>query len=134
MHKLLVAIALCFAFATSGWAENIVGPPNAIFCNKNANTAVTTGTVQVVASSGNTVINICGYVLAGATAAGTVQLVYGSGATCTTPTTLTVVLTTIVGNVLQDHFSYAWVTVPAGQSVCAVITATASVSVYYSQF
>jgi hypothetical protein len=127
----LAALGLCLPWAAR--AENVVGPPNAIFCNKAAVTAVTTGTVQVITGVAGQVINICGYVFSGSTA-GTLQYEFGTGATCTTPTLLTAVFTTATGVSLQDHFNFAWATSAQGQSLCAVITGNSSVAVYYSQF
>lgn len=132
MKRLLLLLAF-LAFASPAVAENIVGPPNAIFCNKNANSTVTTGTVQLVAGVAGQVINVCGYVFSGASV-GTVQFQFGTGTSCTTPTLLTAVFTTATAINLQDHFSYAWATSAQGQSLCAVITGNASASIYFSQF
>jgi hypothetical protein len=132
MRKLVAALFL-LGLLSAAQAENIVGPPNAIFCNKNANSTVTTGTVQLIAGVAGQVINICGYVFSGSTA-GTLQFQFGTGASCTTPTQLTAIFTTAVGQSLQDHFSYAWATSLPGQSLCVTITGNASAAAYVSQF
>jgi hypothetical protein len=129
---LLCALSLSLPWAPSR-AENIVGPPNAIYCNITANTAITTGTIQLIAGVANKIINICGYVFSGSTA-GTVQFEFGTGATCTTPTLLTALFTTATGVSLTDHFSYAFASSKPGESLCVVITANASAAAYVSQF
>lgn len=134
--SLLAALSLCLPWASTH-AENVVGPPNNIFCNRNGNTAIlTVGTTQVVAGSTGQVINVCGYVIAGA-GTGTVQLEFGTGASCTSPTLLTAIISTITATNLQDHFGNAWASSAPGQSLCAVTTGAASiasVAVYFSQF
>lgn len=148
MKKLGLALSALslLGLALAGWlitpnhpalAENIVGPPNNIFCNKNGNTAIlSTGTTQVIAGIANQVINICGYVIAGA-GTGTMQIEFGTGASCTSPTILTAVVSTITATNLQDHFGNAWASSKPGESLCAVATGAgtvASVAVYVSQF
>jgi hypothetical protein len=137
--SILAALGLSLpwvSFVYKAHAENVVGPPNNIFCNKVAPSAIlSAGTAQLVAGVSGQIINICGYVLSGA-AAGTVQLEFGTGASCTTPTVLSPVFTTASAADLQDHSNNAWASSAPGASLCAVVTGTSSVSIvaYYSQF
>jgi hypothetical protein len=136
MRKLLLGLLLSLMCWGSAPAQNIVGNPNAILCNKvAASGSLSAGTAQQVAGITGVAIHICGYIVEGL-AAGTVQLVFGTGSTCTTPTVITPNFTTTATTSIVDHIVYAFTSSGSGQTLCAVSTGTTSVIIntYYAQF
>jgi hypothetical protein len=135
MKKLWLVIGLLFFGLVPAKAQT-VGPSNAILCNKvYISGALGNGTTQLVAGVTGQSISICGWDLEG-TGTGTTQLILGTGASCTSPTNVTVNMTSTVSSFNSDHIPYAWITSTPGQSLCAVVASSPSAltTVYYSQF
>ena len=135
MKKLILGLLLS-SIALPTAAQQVVGPPNAVLCNKTGITSAGAATTQSVVGVTNQLINVCGYDAGAGAAAGGFQLVFGTGATCTTPTNITGAYTLAINGFASSRSTFASASSLAGQSLCVISTGTGptTVTVYYSQF
>ncbi len=140
MRRLLLALGLALSLCAGAQAQpSIIGPPNAIQCNKAAFATTAAGTVSVVAGVAGQTIHICGWhVTSILSTTSTFTLEYGTqGGPCTTPTAITAALNVTSTAPSVDHMQFAVLDVPAGAQVCLLAgtgaTGTAIV-LWYAQF
>lgn len=145
MKKLGLALSFLAALGLSllvgpAYAENSVGPSNAILCNKVAQATIASATTtSLVAGVTGQSIFICGWhvtSILGTTS--TFQFEYGTqGGPCTTPTVITPAFNVTSAAPSGDHVTYATLNAPAGAQLCVVTgsgTTGDAVLIYYSQF
>lgn len=128
-----------WAIASAAQAQQIVGPQNAVLCNKSATfTGLSANTVLIAAVTGK-VISICGWHVT-STSATTTTFQFTAGTQTTNPCdTGTVTFTPAMNVTLTapsvDHIDYAAIGTNVSQAVCVTPSAT-SVSglVWYSQY
>lgn len=139
IFKALFALAFLALSADSFAQPTVVGPGNAIMCNKSAFvTPSTIGTFGLVNGVTGQVINFCGWhVTSSVSTVNTFQFEYGTqGGPCGTPTVFSAPFSVTQTAPSSDHGSFAGSTVPQGQQLCVVTTAATAlqIQVYYSQF
>jgi hypothetical protein len=136
MMRKLFALLLLLGLCSTAWAENTVGPTNAILCNKVANVAVGVATTtQVIAGVAGQSIFICGYQITNTAAAGTFAIVTGTGSTCTSPTTLVTAQNVTNTAPATYNVGVAQMQANAGQTLCIIPSAaTIATTIWFSQF
>ncbi len=139
MLRFCAALLLLLTLASAVQAENVVGPSNAILCNKIAIQEVgfTTATILVPAVAGQTIF-ICGWNVTNTGVNATVLFTSGTfgAANCDTGTKkLSPSFTVSSNSPNQDHTLNAGSSSNLSQAVCVTSSAvTVSVLLWYSQF
>lgn len=137
MKKLLGIFALGLALAIPAGAKaqpTVIGPANAILCNKVVNFTGSAATAQIIAGVTGQIVAICGWSVTNTAASGTVQFSTGTGSNCGTGNATISPLMSVSTNSVTDHATYASQNVVAGNAICQNATATITGILYYSQF
>lgn len=140
MRKLLPFIALLIALcgvAPSQRVEaqpTVVGPGNAILCNKVIAFTGSAALAQILAGVSGQVVNICGFLVTNTAASGTFNLEYGTGSNCGTGTTSITGTLSVGATAVTAQPTFSTFTVPAGNALCQNSTATITGIVWASQF
>lgn len=144
MKKLLLALLLALATAVPAAPSKAQllpqGPVGVAYCTKSVFGQITgiQAATTIIAGVANQQIYICGTNLDTTTGTQTFQLVYGTGTNCATGQTTITPVWTIPSNAnIVDHTVYAYISIPAGNSVCNITTTATNVLewvVYYGQF
>ena len=135
MRKLLLALGLALSLSAGAQAQpTVVGPGNAILCNKIAAVTGTASLAQAIGLVTGQIINICGWQMTNTAASGSFNISYGTGAACvTTNTTITGTLS--VGSTsVSAQSAYATFTTPVSNMICVNATATVTGVIWYSQY
>ena len=138
MKRLLYALGLALSLSAGASAQpTIIGPSNAILCNKLATLAVGPVVItQIAAAVAGQVITICGWHITNTAATGTFALAYGTGSNCGTGTNTFVPAQNVTSTApATDHIDYDIYSLPVATALCITPSvATIAGVVYYSQF
>lgn len=135
MKKLLLALGFVLSLCVSVQSQpTVIGPANAILCNKTANFTGTAAAAQIVAGVTGQIVAICGWSVTNTAAAGTVVFNTGTGSNCGTNTAAISPTISVSTNSVTDHSTFASQNVVAGNAICQTATATITGVLYYSQF
>ncbi len=130
MLRFCVALLLSLTLASAAQADNVVGPSNAILCNKIA--------ILVIGAITSQTIFICGWNVTNTTTSASVAFTSGTQTTnpCDTGTKkLSPTFSVSSTSPSQDHTLNAGTSSSLSQAVCATSSAaTVSVLLWYSQF
>lgn len=133
----LKGLALSLLLAGSALAQQTIGPPNAVLCNKTATASAAAATTKIVTEVTGQGVHICGWDVGAGAAVGGFNFISGTGATCGTGTvTITVAQTLAINTMVVRDTPYAQFSTAAGQAICVVTTGTGptSVTIYFAQF
>lgn len=141
MRRLLipaVAITLLLGWAAYSLAQ-VGGSPNLIYCNRISASNLSAGTTEIVAGVAGRNIHVCGWTINSNTVNPTLEFAVGTGPTCTNPLpNIPTYFLGGAGTITVNHLETAFVSLPAGLSVCATVTGggvpSVSLSFYYAQF
>ena len=138
MKKLLLTSALALPLCADALAQpTVIGPGNAIICNKIANLAA--GPVvmtQVIAPVTGQIVAFCGWHVTNTGTTGTFSFSYGTGSNCGTGTNTFLTAQNVSSNAPSaDHSGYASFNAPASNAICVTPSvATIATTVFYAQF
>lgn len=139
MKQVIAALLILFGLANAALAQSIVGPPNAVLCNKSASFSSTTSTTSLVPANSSFRIFVCGWHVTTSSSA-SVTFSMSSGTTTTTPCDTN---TTQILPALQltsaapsaDHVDFAVLGTNNGVGLCITPSSTTITGiVYYSQY
>lgn len=139
MRKLLLALGIALSLCAGAQAQpTVVGPGNAILCNKIVAFTGTAALAQIVPAVTGQTINICGWQATNTAASGTFNLEIGTGVNCGSNTVsitgaLSVGATAVSAQSTFSTFSATPISGTA-QALCQNSTATVTGVVWYSQF
>lgn len=135
MRKLLLALGIALSLCAGAQAQpTVIGPGNAILCNKIVAFTGTAALAQIQAAVTGQVINICGWQATNTAASGTFNLEYGTGAACGTGTVSITGALSVGATAVSAQSTFSTFTLPAGNSLCQNSTATVTGVIWLSQF
>src|SRR5215472_11369718 len=125
MRKLLLALGFALSLCAGAQAQpTVIGPANAILCNKVANFTGSAATAQIIAGVSGQIVAICGWSVTNTAASGTVVFSTGTGSNCATNNATISPTISVSTNSVTDHATYASQSVVAGNAICQNATAT----------
>lgn len=131
-------LALCWVAPPSKAQPTVVGPGNAILCNKIVSFTGSAALAQIVAAQSGQVINICGFLVTNTAASGTFNLEVGTGTNCGSNTVSITGALSVGSTAVAAQPTFATFTaIPisgTAQALCQNATATITGIVWYSQF
>lgn len=144
MRRLLLALAFLVLMPGAQAQGPIVGPGQTILCSNPLRGGVPSGgfvgtaalaQIQGMGGIAGQSIYICGWHITNSAASGTFAFSYGTGTNCGTGTTVLIPPVNVSSSApATDHIDYAFIQIPAGNSLCQNSTATVSGAVWFNQF
>lgn len=142
MRKLSLILSFLAALSLSLWAwaplraENVVGNPNLVQCNRTQPFTGTGAAAVVVAGTLNKTTFICGWHITNTAATGTFAITAGTGTNCGTNTVSVTPAMSITSTAPStDHIEYAGTSAGLSADLCVSATVTTVTGIiWYGQY